>query len=262
AAELADTVKRKRSYGCSCRFIQTVEHFGKNISPIMLKCFQEESCVFRDIVDFTDADFENLITKTNMVFDVEGSDELGNKNLVFNPELSRKPLKRTRYIHINYILAYVFDFGTEVYLWIGSKYDKSNLIIEKQLALKYFENTQNSYLQEHLNEIEKLKKYGYHFPASGTPRPPWTTIEKINEKCENILFKKKFSEWMEFDFKISREKGKQKIVKTRTKIDIENCFRKNISHDFIVLGRIVNRGQGGYDAEHGFNYEIMSENVA
>ncbi|KAF0990847.1 hypothetical protein HZS_5717, partial [Henneguya salminicola] len=267
AAELATAINKKKEYGCSCRFIQTIEHFGNKISKTFLAHFSENECDVEDQYNLKDCEFEDSIIKKNLVYQIETcSDNSNNIKLIFNPQFSGRVLKKRNLdpskviIIINYFfLAYVFDFGTEVYLWLGSKYNRREQKNENELALNCFDQTDCEYLKDYLDSINQLHPYGYYFPIDKKNRPDWVTIEKIKEKCESILFKKKFSDWNDIDIKISAQKKLPESKMSRNKINFNGCFKKDPTYPYILLGTVINRGKGGFDPDLDFNFSIFED---
>lgn len=115
--------------------------------------------------------------------------------------LLKKKFLQTEKVFIYNKQAFIFDFGTEIYLWLGQKYKKSAEKAEYDLTMEYVENSKMDYDEEQKALAETFIDRGYSFPGMSSKRPDWIIVEKISEKCENILFKKKFNDWPEHELK-------------------------------------------------------------
>lgn len=101
---------------------------------------------------------------------------------------------------------FVFDFGTEFYVWQG-KYALPN---DKKIALKLAEelyklpydynscNLSPLYVPTYCGDRnEDLKK----IPLTGNERPDFAIFASLHQNMESILFKKKFHDWPEIKLK-------------------------------------------------------------
>lgn len=76
----------------------------------------------------------------------------------------------------------VFDFGSELYVWSGSKADPGLKKQSTDLAKEMFQA--NYTVQDEHSPI-----------SSGLQRPSWCWFKKINQFMEPVLFREKFFDW-------------------------------------------------------------------
>lgn len=95
-------------------------------------------------------------------------------------------------LHISVFQAFVLDFGSEVYVWLGrfcSTLTRKNAI---DLGLQVFNDgfaTSSS-----INPLNP-KIFNKITSENKKKRPPWCLYAKATERSETILFKQKFLDW-------------------------------------------------------------------
>jgi supervillin len=84
--------------------------------------------------------------------------------------------------------AYVFDFGSEMYVWVGKL--ASN--IKRKCALDSAKDLWNKGYNYSECDINPL---GSNVKSEDDKRPYWTWFTKVNQNMESVLFKDKFLDW-------------------------------------------------------------------
>lgn len=158
-----------------------------------------------------DEEFEMLISDTNMVYRVidDFNDHRTNENHDDSAEnYALYPLTQYWGCVLSYNMldedhVYVFDFGSEVYVWNGRNagvYEKKyGMLLAKQLFDSGYDYT-NCILTpvkcqyNYRNNFNESNIYVDEFFKS-TSRPSWTLLGRVSQNVETILFKEKFYDW-------------------------------------------------------------------
>ncbi|TGZ73432.1 hypothetical protein CRM22_001523 [Opisthorchis felineus] len=130
--------------------------------------------------------YEVLIQHTNRVFQVT------TEQLVPCIEHWGRPLKHAL---LKTDQAFVFDFGSEVYLWTGTQISPELRLAGIELVHQIY-SAAYDYGHCRLNPLDPLCTHG-NIPLKAESRPDWTLIGRVTEKGETVLFKEKFIDWPE-----------------------------------------------------------------
>lgn len=139
-----------------------------------------------------DEKYEYLINDTNIVYRV----------VEYNDEYYLEPIKEywgcaLSFKMLNDYEVYVFDFGSEVYVWNGSKSDKNLKHFGLLLGKKIYEEEGFDYTKFKLTplmpQLTLTKIENEYF--KGTNRPTWTLFARLSQNVETVLFKEKFFDW-------------------------------------------------------------------
>ncbi|WAR09751.1 SVIL-like protein [Mya arenaria] len=192
---------KKRDMGCkSAREVTTIEEKRGNLGNArhfweIIACGPTEE----------DELYENHIVGTNMVYQLEGT------RLVPMEEYWGNPPK---YEMLTPDQVYVFDFGTELYLWQGKSATPNQRKISVKLAQQLW--TQGyDYTSCEINPLSPLiDEDEGGLPRKADSRPDWALFGKVNQNMETILFREKFSDWPDTS-RFIKVKGPEEVNPTK-----------------------------------------------
>lgn len=107
---------------------------------------------------------------------------------------------------------FIFDFGTELYVWTGqqslSSKRKAAFHLAEMLYKQKFECDSNINPMDPKRTVQESSKPAVYRDAEGAvcARPAWTLYGKLHEKAETLLFQEKFFDWPD-PTKIIKMKG-------------------------------------------------------
>lgn len=219
-------------------------------------------------LDEDDELYEELITYSNLVYMVYFDEKTDNVQLkLMESYCGRSP----RHNILQQDVALVFDYGSEMYVWLGKCV--SNLLRKKAVeAAKCLWLNGYDYTEFEMNPI------GEKSPLKCDKRPDWSWFIRVNHNMEPILFKDKFFNWPAFTLirsekkprkeNLAPEKRTHKIVKKDLSAEL-NLFPVDVENDMInkqpkeqeLILEFVSLGRGSGDTikdEDGLPVKVVS----
>lgn len=204
--------------------------------------------------------YEANIILTNMIYTLE-KDEL----VPLDEYWGSLP----KYEMLTATSVYVFDFGTEMYVWSGKnaspKEKQTVMKLAKDLWDEGYNYTECSVCPLNVSLMlgdrtpEKLNKHS-------NARPEWALFSKITQHGETILFKEKFLDWPDFSRVIQIKQdvngklanGTNVIEALDTKEMLKGCTP---SPDIVIEGNHIGRGDTYFDEERNRLFEFDTSQI-
>nr|XP_022920329.1 supervillin isoform X1 [Onthophagus taurus] len=204
--------------------------------------------------------YESSILSTNMIYTLD-NDELMPVDEYWGKIPKIEMLKPNK--------VYVFDFGSEMYVWSGktanSEFKKKTLHLAKQLWEEGF-----NYSDCGVSPINIAGMLGdrkkTEIPLKCEERPDWALFAKITQHRETILFREKFLDWPDYS-RVIQVKTNEKTENGSTPMSINPCNVKSMLEDnrsepdFVADNTHLGRGHFYNDEENRRQYTITSLNV-
>ncbi|ESO96779.1 hypothetical protein LOTGIDRAFT_201948 [Lottia gigantea] len=250
AADITSFIHTKRDMGCrSGTSVATIEEEKQRLGAgkhfwATLGGQQDYQAVGPEEEDEI---YETLINKTNMVY------KLVDNSLLPYQEYWGAILK---YDMLHPELTLVFDFGSELYLWLGKKVSPEERKVGRILSQQLWEKGYD-YSSCDINPLCPLHNTG-GVPIKSTTRPDWALFGKVHQGMETILFKEKFFDWPD-SARIIKVKGQDADTEKKVELvelqayDVSKMVPANTSPVTLVLeGSNVGRGTKWLEDMQGF----------
>ncbi|XP_050417893.2 microtubule-associated protein futsch isoform X3 [Patella vulgata] len=264
SADITNYIHQKRDMGCRSTTVSaTVEEEKQRLGAgkhfwASLGGQQEYQAVGPEEEDEI---YETCINKTNMVFKLEDN--------------SLKPYQEywgaaLKYSMLDPEITLAFDFGAELYLWLGKKVSPEDRKIGRLLCQELWDRGYD-YTPCDINPLSPLHTEDTgSVPIKSNTRPDWALFGKVHQGMETLLFKEKFVDWPD-NARIIKVKG-QDDEKTEKKVevaelqafDVDKMVPINKSPVTLVLeGSHVGRGTKWLEDMQGFmrEFEIVTLGV-
>lgn len=182
-----------------------------------------EKMVNNDMIGRTNLDeedelYEESLICTNIIFDVVFNEAKSNVDLMpVEQYWGRSP----RHQMLQPESVFIFDFGTEMYIWIGK--NVSN--VHRKLAV---DAAKELWLKGYDYSDVDLNPFGPGAKLKSNSRPDWAWFTRANQNMECTLFKDKFFNWPAFTLTRS---VKHKYQNLASKNEVKE--ERNIKHTIV-----------------------------
>ncbi|XP_045461852.1 supervillin-like isoform X2 [Harmonia axyridis] len=266
AADIASHIQKTNDLGCKSSKIVTIDSkLGPKASDDVRNFWNHlGDPVAKSIADAgnpsEDEIYEANIILTNMIYGLD-NDEL----VPLDEYWGNLP----KYQMLNSTAVYVFDFGSEMYVWSGknatSKDKQTIMKLAKDLWDEGYNYTECSVCPLNVALMlgdrtpEKLSKFS-------NTRPDWALFSKITQHGETILFKEKFLDWPDFSrvIKVKPDMNGKHADNTNViePLSMEDMLKGcSSSPDIIIEGNHIGRGDTYYDEERNRLFEFDTSQI-
>ncbi|XP_071484641.1 uncharacterized protein [Diadema antillarum] len=247
ASEIAQHIQQKRDLGCKApTVIEILESKQKTSHARLWQKFAEYlggEAKYRDVGKPDEDELHEIyITETNMVYKVVGDSLEPYETYWASPG---------KYNMLDTNEVFVFDFGSEIYVWRGKSASKKKRKAAAQLAQLLWERGYD-YSEYDVNPILPHDTK----TMAGNERPEWTLVGKATQHMETVLFRHKFIDWPRETVASKNEQDEQQkneqapeLVPFDAKLMIQPSKEKP---HLILEGTNLGRGDGldaSYDIE-------------
>ena len=228
---------------------QNPQKIDKNSNQLFLKELNtsSENTVNPPKPPEEDEVYEEVIIGTNMIYRVN------NEQLVpYEDYWGRIP----KYEMLTSDEAFVFDFGSEMYVWVGNR--SSNMKRKGALdSAKHLWNKGYDYSECDVNP------FGEKAAKKANKRPVWAWFMKVSQNMESVLFKDKFLNWPSTTSAVkSTSNGKQCSKSICSEVDAKAFIdTKPPEPDMILEASHLGRGIRWDDELEGRHISITSLDV-
>lgn len=169
--------------------------------------------------DEDDEYFEESQICTNKVFEAVYSEAKDSVTLV---PVERYWGKRPVHQLLQPESAFVFDFMSEVYTWLGKN-------VPNTVRQKAVDAAKDLFLQEY--DYSNIDVSSFGMESKSDKRPDWVWFTRVHQNMEPILFKDKFSNWPAFTLTRSvKNKSHQRKCADSTQGEIQGV-KKSLSEE-------------------------------
>lgn len=252
ASGIASSIQQKNDMGCKADKVITLnsknEHTLDAVKFWKILGGSDETIPHSAGHPDEDEMYETHILNTNMIH------ELKNNELV--PAECWGTMPKIQMLKSNKV--YVFDFGSEMYVWSG----KNALFNDKKIALGLAKDIWKegyNYDDCDICPIDVAQKLGSRsaeeLPKKNNKRPDWALFAKLTQHTETILFKEKFLNWPDFSRVIKvKENEPDKCQSPQIEINayenIDEFIKAECGEpDLVIEGTHLGRGRTHFDEE-------------
>ncbi|XP_075225923.1 uncharacterized protein LOC142327040 [Lycorma delicatula] len=270
SSEVAQHILQKKDLGCSASNIVTLN--GAITSNNHAKFWK-----------LLGADEELAVTYTGTTAGHPDEDELyesaliGTNMMYYVEDIELVPIQKywgraPRIEILNPSKILVFDFGTELYVWMGRNATMDQRKSALQLAEELWSNGFD-YTECDICPITAAQLHGSHSEndvieeEKKGERPSWGLIAKVTQHMETILFREKFLDWPDFTrvIRVARRKSAGNSLRDGKKLKPVNAQDlldwKPSPADLQLEGNHLGRGNMYFDEETRRHYEVTTQSV-
>jgi len=266
-AELASVIQQWKELGCNATNINIMdenrEKSGTQTKDFWMKLGDKK--FIRNIEDVLDDKiFEKGILSSNHFYEIicEGNEEDEDAECYLEEieeYMGKVPSKK--WLDSN--KAYVLDFGTEVYSWIGRYTKGAPRRKAVDIGLEHYNKGYKTKSNVHPYNLNKESK-----SCDIQQRPDWSIYGRMAEKTESVAFRKKFFDWPDpVDLKVktveakvhaqlTKEYSGDANLNTLLPIPAKELIQPTEEPLMILDGGFIGRGKGMQDMETLFKYGV------
>lgn len=270
-AEITAVIQQWKELGCNAEAVHVIdeghEKSGSHFSTFWK--FLGDKKQVREIDDvFEDKEFEKGILESNIFYEIKSkdSDDEDAECWLERIEKFSGCVPSKKWLECD--KAYVLDFGTEVYSWIGRKASGAPRRKAADIGLELYNKGYQSQTLVHPYNINNKS----FLSSELMPRPEWSVYGRMAEKTESVAFRRKFFDWPDpVDLKVKTVEAKvhSQLTKDYTNdpslvmnpIPVQ-YLTQPIQEPLMVLdGSFIGRGRGMKDMETLFQYGVTLNNL-
>jgi len=270
-AEVANIVQQQKLMQCNASKVIVIEE-GKKAQTDVVQEFWQILGGEKPVNDAEsvppDADFERGVATAVLIYRIQ--DNVNPPKLMLEHNLCGN---LPSIDDLNSTQAFVLDFGSEVYVWLGRFCSSLARKYAIDLGLNVFNEGYTT-----SSPINPLNPTVFNTSPSETKqkRPPWCLFAKSTERSETILFKQKFLDWpdpinykkgMTVETKVmSHSVVLAKDIEVDRAVDLapsDSCMMiMTPEPPSLILDVVdVGRGLGSYDASEMRGYDVKTTGV-
>lgn len=164
--------------------------------------------------------YEEAIICTNMIYQVMVADNDAHILAPVEKYWARSP----RYELLQADSAFVFDYGSEMYVWIGK--NVSNLLRKKAVDM-----AKDLWLKGYDYSELDISPFGTNHALKLDKRPEWAWFTRVNQNMEPLLLKDKFANWPAFTLtrSVKSRSRSSSLKSTENKTPVHTVVKKDLS---------------------------------